>query len=109
MNNSIEIRLVKSDLPIKLIKQISVKRNLEPMAVIKMLSYNVLTPNQVAVITGRERSTIDNLISLNRKSKYEGLKGVFLFPDYINKKGRLFVLFDKLCLDYIKKCLDIND
>ena len=79
---------------------------MDPKIVIKTMAANVITVKQLSNITGRDVNTIGNLVRLNRKSKYEGLTGVYPFEVDQDDKGPMFILVDEKCIEYIKTSLE---
>lgn len=67
----------------------------------RTVRYNIITPKQLSMITGRSVSAIQNL--MRPKLSEEGdptLKQVFPFA-LKDQKGPSFILFNKSCYDYI--------
>jgi hypothetical protein len=68
----------------------------------RIIRYNVLTISQLADISGRSISAIQNHIRPIKtiNGNVSRLKEVFLFPSK-EKPGPAFVVFDQNCFDYI--------
>ena len=76
----------------------------------RMVRYNILTIAQLADISGRSISAIQNHIRpINTANgTVSRLKEVFLFPSK-KKPGPAFVVFDQNCFDYIMSTYKPND
>lgn len=78
----------------KLITALSVKRGIPKEVVVRMLRYNVLTPNQFASLTGKPLSQIMNLCRPGKKTPAV-LKQVGIMPEWKDEQeieGRLYIL-----------------
>lgn len=101
----------KTPLSKEFIEFVSNKTGIATGIVEEMCAHNVLTLNQVANLTGKTMSAINQLIRPRIKSgeTYTVLTPVYPFPE-INEmgereSGRVFVAKDEKFFDYVKKQL----
>ena len=84
----------------RLIKVISDNTGLSKEESEDIVSYNVITVYQLAKITNRSTSAIQNLMRPLREGDKPKLRSVLPFK-YKENKGFIFILFDQACYDYI--------
>ena len=106
MSKYVEIKCDESLYTASLLKDIADKRNM-PLADVKLLmAYNVISFNQLALVTGVSESQLRNATVPSEKRSGEISSSLNIcnpFPD--SAKGKLFVLIDNKCLEYIKRTL----
>lgn len=84
----------------KLLKVISHNTGMSKKQSEDIISYNVITVYQLAKITNRSTSAIQNLMRPLREGDKPKLRSVLPFK-YKENKGFVFILFDQACYDYI--------
>jgi hypothetical protein len=86
----------------ELVGKISKRLGIDPSIVIKILRANVLTPKQLAILSGKADSTIRNL--MRPKAGAHGIEVVLtsVYPWRIGDDwGPVMILFDANCYDYL--------
>lgn len=95
------ILIQKQETDPKLMKRISIKRNIPMETVIKMLRYNVFTANQIVALTGMSLGQVMNLCrdgKRNGKIIPSKLTRVGIMAEFENGEelpGRMYILRDE--------------
>jgi hypothetical protein len=107
MEDQLTFRIERSNIGYELLNKISLSRNISLDIVEVILRYNILTPIQLSVITGKNPKTIINL--LKTKEEKDGtfsLTKIYPWKSGDDLPGPIFVLLDIACMRYINKSLD---
>jgi hypothetical protein len=111
MENLFPIITIESDQTrdLKFIQLIMDNTGLSKKEVESIVGYNVITPLQLSLITGRGISAIQNLMRplMTMNGFYTALDRVYPFKIF-DRPGPVFIHFNKKCEDYIIKALKLK-
>jgi len=100
------VPITETSMPVSLMKEIASKRNITLKDVKTIVAYNIMTFNQLSYITGVSESQLRNAtVPSIKRSGEESVKLTLCNPFPDNSKGKLFVLVDTKCIDYITRNL----